>query len=73
MKSVSVPYTLSKDTYPDITIGVHGTTVDNGCHGIHIYTPQSINIELDQQGTVVDIEELVSAYNQLQEVIEGPK
>ena len=73
MKPIKVPMQLSKDTYPEITIGVHGTTIDNGIHGTHLHMPRDIFVEVDAQATLIKVEDLVAAYHQLNEVIEGPK
>lgn len=66
-------YQLSKDSYPEITIGVFGTTIDNGIHGKRTLSPRDIFVEVDNLATLVSIDKLVAAYHELQLVIEGPK
>ena len=60
--SIEIAYELSKDTYPEITIGVHGTTIDNGIFGVDTVTPRKIYVEINNQATLIDIKTLVDCY-----------
>ena len=58
--SFSIPYELSKDTYPELTIRCRNTRLDKGIHGVEILLPRNITVEVN--GRLVDLSTLVKAY-----------
>jgi len=66
----SGPYQLSKDTYPEITIGTYGTTIDHGCNGKKLLMPSNIFVEVDNLATLISVDKLVAAYHKLQLIME---
>jgi hypothetical protein len=59
--SFSIPYKLSKDSYPEMTICPEGTVVDNGIHGIIYTMPRAIDIQLPD-GSMISVNNLVDCY-----------